>query len=95
MKLCLARYVAHCTFPLVAIQVPDLGSNFFLVEGDVGKPRATATAPRLAELNPLVRVEATNEDLTEDLVARHDAVIITSGLPQVQTKRSSFAKEQR
>jgi ubiquitin-activating enzyme E1 len=31
--------------------IADLSSQFFLREEDVGKPRATATAPRVAELN--------------------------------------------
>ena len=34
----------------------DLGANFFLQEGDVGKPRAAAVAPRLQELNQMVQV---------------------------------------
>ena len=34
----------------------DLGANFFLQEGDVGKPRAAAVAPRLQELNQMVTV---------------------------------------
>ena len=43
--------------PLPFLQMRDLGSNFFLTEEDVGKPRAVTVAPRLAELNPLVRVQ--------------------------------------
>jgi hypothetical protein len=54
----------------------------------VGKPRAAAVAPRLAELNPLVKVEATSDALDEDLVARHDAVIVTSGLKQVRCEEN-------
>lgn len=69
---------------LQSSKLPDLGANFFLHESDVGKPRAAAVAPRLAELNPLVKVEATSDALDEDLVARHDAVIVTSGLKQVR-----------
>lgn len=34
----------------------DLGSNFFLTEADVGKPRASACAAKLAELNSMVTV---------------------------------------
>lgn len=34
----------------------DLGSNFFLTEADIGKPRDRVCAPRVAELNNLVHV---------------------------------------
>ena len=36
------------------MQIRDLGSNFFLTEADLGKPRAAVCAPKLAELNRLV-----------------------------------------
>lgn len=42
--------------PLFHEQMRDLGSNFFLAEPDVGKPRASACAPKLAELNSMVTV---------------------------------------
>ena len=34
-----------------AVELADLGAQFFLREADVGKNRADATMPRLAELN--------------------------------------------
>lgn len=34
-----------------AAEISDLSSQFFLRMEDVGKPRATVTAPRVAELN--------------------------------------------
>ena len=37
-------------------RIADCGSNFFLRPGDVGKSRAAVCAPRLQELNRLVRV---------------------------------------
>lgn len=60
------------------VAIRDLGSNFFLQEGDLGKPRAAVCAPRVGELNPNVKVCAVTE-LTEELVAAHDAVIFTAG----------------
>ena len=42
---------------LAHLQIRDLGSNFFLTETDLGKPRAAVCAPKLAELNRLVKVE--------------------------------------
>ena len=79
-----ALQLPHFPTPETNAQLPDLGANFFLQESDVGKPRAVAVAPRLAELNPLVKVEAASDILDEDLVARHDAVVVTSGLKQVR-----------
>ena len=36
----------------------DLGTNFFVQQGDVGKSRAEVVRPRLQELNPYVAVES-------------------------------------
>jgi ubiquitin-activating enzyme E1 len=36
-------------------RIEDCGANFFLGEGDVGKPRAEVCAPKLSELNDEVR----------------------------------------
>jgi hypothetical protein len=44
------------TPPRRGTQMRDLGSNFFLTEQDVGKPRASACAAKLAELNSMVTV---------------------------------------
>lgn len=40
----------------------DLGHNFFLEEGDVGKPRAEAVLRLLLEMNPDVQGEASQKD---------------------------------
>lgn len=46
--------------------------KFFLRESDVGKPRAAATLPRLAELNAYVPVKdlggSPGQDITVDLI---------------------------
>ena len=58
----------------------DLGSNFFLTEDDIGKPRAAACAPRVADLNNNVSVSAApGTELTEALVAAHTIVVFTMG----------------
>lgn len=59
-------------------QIQDLGANFFLTEGDVGYPRATACAPRLQELNALVKVVVHVGALTEELVGSQDVVVMTT-----------------
>ena len=58
----------------------DLGSNFFLTEEDIGKSRAAACAPRVADLNANVSVSAApGSELTEALVAAHTIVVFTMG----------------
>ena len=55
----------------------DLSAQFFLREEDVGKRRATATAPRLAELNQYVPVAELEGDLTADAIASFGIVVVT------------------
>ncbi|GAB1519654.1 E1 ubiquitin-activating protein [Rhizoctonia solani] len=63
------------------VQVQDLGTQFFLRESDVGKPRAAATLPRLAELNAYVPVKdlggSPGQEITVDLIKGFQAVILT------------------
>lgn len=59
--------------------VRDMGTNFFVQEGDIGKPRAAVSASRIAELNSNVAVEAAVGDLSEELVARHTIAVFTRG----------------
>lgn len=62
--------------------VKDLGTNFCLTTQDIGKNRAVASLPMLAELNPLVNVRAVSEPLTTDLISKYQCVIITESLGQ-------------
>ena len=54
----------------------DLGSHFYLSENNIGQNRARSSQPKLAELNPSVRVTATDEELTEELIAQHNILIL-------------------
>lgn len=56
----------------------DLGTNFFLTEQDIGKPRATSVAHKLVELNKMVTVKAHSGPLTEELVGQHTVVVFTN-----------------
>ncbi|KAH0547766.1 E1 ubiquitin-activating protein [Glutinoglossum americanum] len=61
--------------------IADLSSQFFLRAEDVGTPRATATAPRVAELNSYVPVSVLeSENITSDLnqLSRFQVVVLTS-----------------
>ncbi|KAJ9096313.1 hypothetical protein QFC20_006451 [Naganishia adeliensis] len=62
------------------VEVGDLGTQFFLREQDIGKPRASVTAPRLAELNSYVPVHEVKAEpeLTVDMVKNYQAVVLTN-----------------
>ncbi|KAG2531635.1 hypothetical protein JM16_000715 [Phytophthora kernoviae] len=46
----------------------DLASQFYLTEADIGKPRATVSVQKLAELNPYVPVRCHSGTITEDFL---------------------------
>ena len=46
-----------------SVQISDLGSQFFLLESDIGKPRAKSCMSKLAELNDYVQVQLLDEPL--------------------------------
>lgn len=55
-----------------AVQLPDLGAQFYLTEADVGANRAAACQAKLQELNTAVAVAATSEELTDAFLATFD-----------------------
>lgn len=63
--------------------ISDLSSQFFLHPEDVGKPRASATAPRVAELNAYTPVSVYHsQSLIADLEPlRQYQVIVLTGIP--------------
>ncbi|XP_049853303.1 ubiquitin-like modifier-activating enzyme 1 [Schistocerca gregaria] len=63
-----------------ACRLSDLGSQFFLSEEDVGKNRAEASAPRLAQLNSHVSVRCAEGPVTAELVRRY-RVLVLAGRP--------------
>ncbi|XP_030921273.1 ubiquitin-like modifier-activating enzyme 1 [Geospiza fortis] len=56
----------------------DLASQFSLREEDVGRSRAEATLPRLAELNSYVAVSSTREPLSKELLGTFQVVVLTN-----------------
>ncbi|OCL14770.1 hypothetical protein AOQ84DRAFT_394255 [Glonium stellatum] len=46
-----------------AVTEEDLGSQFFVLEADIGKNRAAAAAPQIQKLNPRVNVRVATEDI--------------------------------
>ncbi|KAI9679243.1 MAG: E1 ubiquitin-activating protein [Caeruleum heppii] len=66
--------------PLPA-ELRDLSSQSFLHPEDVGRPRATVTAPRVAELNAYTPVSIHDaENLTSDLeqLSRYQVIVLTA-----------------
>lgn len=63
-----------------AVEVADLGAQFFLREEDVGKPRGAVTAPRLAELNSYVPVHLMegNGEIEVDMIKGYQVVVLTN-----------------
>lgn len=55
-----------------AAQLPDLGSQFYLDEADIGANRASACQAQLQELNTAVAVTATAQELTDAFLATFD-----------------------
>ncbi|KAJ9113011.1 hypothetical protein QFC22_006107 [Naganishia vaughanmartiniae] len=61
------------------VQIEDLGTQFFLRQEDIGKPRASVTAPRLAELNSYVPVHEVkgHDELSVEMVKDYQVVVLT------------------
>jgi len=69
-----------------AVQMKDLGLNFCLGEGDVGKRRDQVSMPKLQELSKECKVSVA-ETLTDDVVRTHTVMIVTSKMPKDQLIR--------
>lgn len=68
----------------------DLEAHLLLTVSDVGQNRAAVSAPRLAELNAHVKVNACTCSLTDALVRRFDVVVLTDA-PLAEQLRVSEA----
>lgn len=63
-----------------AVELKDLGAQFYLKEDDVGMNRAEACVARLQELNTAVSVTVSNDPLTEDFVSQFQVSIFNIAL---------------
>eukprot|EP00890_Picochlorum_soloecismus_P002580 jgi/Picsp_1/3322/NSC_06161-R1_ubiquitin-activating enzyme e1 len=68
------------------VAIRDLGSQFYLTESDIGKPRAEACRHRLQELNNAVSVTTSSEELSEGFVMKFD-VVVTTQMPLKEAVR--------
>lgn len=76
------------------VEIADLGTQFFLREEDVGKPRAQVTAPRLAELNTYVPIKVLGGqgEITPEMVAPYQLVVLTNATIAKQVEINEFTR---
>ncbi|KAF8341326.1 ubiquitin activating enzyme [Cantharellus anzutake] len=70
------------------VTLEDLGTQFFLRSSDIGKSRADAAAPRLAELNSYVPVRnvggVSGQPISKDIVKNYQVVVLSDSPLQLQ-----------
>uniref|UniRef100_A0A060TC90 Ubiquitin-activating enzyme E1 1 n=1 Tax=Blastobotrys adeninivorans TaxID=409370 RepID=A0A060TC90_BLAAD len=76
-----------------SVQVEDLSSQFFLTEDDVGKPRASVTAPRLGELNSYVPISVLDSDLSENVLSKFQVIVMTDATVEEQVRVNKIARQ--
>lgn len=61
------------------VAISDLGAQFYLTAGDVGKERALVSHPQLQSLNPYVNTHVVEEAMSVELLAsgRYQIVVLT------------------
>ncbi|KAI9639631.1 putative ubiquitin activating enzyme [Dioszegia hungarica] len=76
------------------VEIADLGTQFFLRKADVGKSRASVTAPRLSELNSYVPINVLegSGDITADKIAPFQVVVLTNATVAKQIEIDEFAR---
>ncbi|KAF9782726.1 ubiquitin activating enzyme [Thelephora terrestris] len=83
-NIALAGVKSLTIFDSQPVTIKDLGTQFFLRESDIGKPRAEATLSRLAELNAYVPVRllpsSPGQEISPDLIKGFQVVVL-SGIP--------------
>jgi len=60
-----------------AVEMRDLGANFYLSEKDLGSARSKACVTQLAQLNPYVNVSAVEGPLTEAVLSTFTVVVFS------------------
>lgn len=76
--MCLAGVKSVTLYDPAPVRIEDLGTQFFLREDDLGKPRDQATVDRLRELNRYVPVDVLQaEQLSPEVLSRYQVVVTT------------------
>lgn len=71
----------------------DLGTNFYLSEADIGKPRGKSCVEKLGQLNPNVSVRLHEGEITNDVIGKFNVVVFTNNEPITKLKAwNAFAR---
>ncbi|OZJ02072.1 Ubiquitin-activating enzyme E1 1 [Bifiguratus adelaidae] len=73
--------------------ISDLSTQYYLHPEDVGKPRASVTCPRLAELNAYVPVSVLEGDLTHEQVVKYNILVVTEMSLERQLELNDFCHQ--
>ncbi|CAM9515783.1 unnamed protein product [Ascophyllum nodosum] len=73
-------------------QWSDLSAQFYLTEADLGKPRAATSVPKLAELNRYVSVSGASGEVTEEMIAPFQVVVMVDTPLAMQMKVNDFCR---
>jgi ubiquitin-activating enzyme E1 len=70
----------------------DFSGNYYASEENIGKNRLDSVS-QLLELNPYVAISKTTEDLTEDLVKKHQVFVVSGYMMSEQQKFNNIARK--
>lgn len=76
------------------IRVKELSSNYYANMEDISKPRV-CVRDKLAGLNPYVNVTTSTDFISDDLIKRHQIVVICDRLPQTLTDINDICRQYR
>lgn len=77
------------------VELRDLGSQFFLSEGDVGKNRAQCSLEGLKTLNPNVKIIVDSRNIADcdrEFLQEYNVVCLSDHTPSVQIKVNSMCR---
>jgi ubiquitin-activating enzyme E1 len=80
-NVCLAGVKSVTLYDPTIVTLPDLGTQFFLRESDIGSRRDNATLPRISELNAytpvsVLEVEGTDGQVREEELTKFTVVVL-------------------
>lgn len=93
-NVCLAGVKSVTLADPTPVTVPDLGTQFFLRQSDVGLPRDQATLPRIKELNAYVPVSVLPPgELDEAILKKYTVVVLVGATIERQLALSTLCHD--
>ncbi|KEI40633.1 uncharacterized protein L969DRAFT_85846 [Mixia osmundae IAM 14324] len=89
-NICLAGVKSVTLYDPAPTEVADLGTQFFLRQSDIGKPRDASTLPRISELNSYVPVRVLEGELNHDSLKQFQVVVLTEAPHEQQVAVNDF-----